>query len=65
MTSLGSEKMNDWENSRMIGQNKEPAHNTLFPYPDIETAIGGTKISPYFKLLNGKGKFNWVKSPVD
>ena len=65
MTSLNSEEMNDWENSRMIGQNKEPAHNTLIPYPDIETAIGGTKISPYFKWLNGNWKFNWVKKPAD
>ncbi len=65
MKKLNSDEINDWENSMMIGQNKEPAHNTLIPYPDIETALGGTSISPYFKLLNGKWKFNWVKRPAD
>ena len=49
MDSLNSNKVNDWENSRMIGQNKKFAHNTLIPYPDVETAIGGANISPYFK----------------
>ncbi|MFX1442045.1 MAG: glycoside hydrolase family 2 TIM barrel-domain containing protein [Promethearchaeota archaeon] len=65
MDNFNSEKVNDWENSRMIGQNKEPAHNTLIPYPDVKIAIGGTKISPYFKLLNGNWKFNWVKRPAE
>jgi len=23
----------DWENTKMIGQNKEPPHNSLIPYP--------------------------------
>ncbi len=57
--------INDWENTEMIGQNKEPAHNTFIPYPDIKTAIGGIKESPYYLSLNGKWKFNWAKNPSE
>ncbi|MFX1452398.1 MAG: sugar-binding domain-containing protein, partial [Promethearchaeota archaeon] len=56
---------NDWENTEMIGQNKEPAHNTLIPYPDIKSAIGGIKESPFHISLNGRWKFNWVKNPSE
>jgi beta-galactosidase len=65
MTNVNQESINDWENSRKIAQNKEPAHNSLMPYPDINTAKEGKNKSPYFKSLNGKWKFNWVKRPVD
>lgn len=59
-------KKMDWENSRMIGKNKEPAHNTLIPYQDIESALQGIYDgSLYFKSLNGNWKFNWVKKPSD
>ena len=56
----------DWENPEMIGWNKEPAHCTLMPYADIESALTGTReASPFHKLLNGKWKFNWVAKPAD
>ena len=66
-TSTGiGETMNDWENLHMIGQNKEPAHNTLVPYESAESALKGDRLSsPYFILLNGQWKFNWVKKPAD
>ncbi len=64
VTSAG--QANDWENSEMIGQNKEPAHCTLMPYPDRQTALTGTReASPFHKSLNGKWKFNWVRKPAD
>ncbi|MFX1323000.1 MAG: glycoside hydrolase family 2 TIM barrel-domain containing protein, partial [Promethearchaeota archaeon] len=57
-------KKMDWENARMIGQNKEPAHNTLIPYQDVEVALKSTyHDSLYHKSLNGNWKFNWVKKP--
>ena len=31
----------DWENSEMIGQNKEPPHCTLIPFQNIESALKG------------------------
>jgi len=59
-------KVPDWENPEMIGQNKEAAHCTLMPYPDIATALKGAReASPFYKLLNGNWKFNWVQKPAD
>ena len=56
----------DWENPEMIGQNKEPPHNTLIPFQDIETALKGKwEDSTYYKSLNGKWKFHWVRKPED
>ncbi|MFX0138718.1 MAG: glycoside hydrolase family 2 TIM barrel-domain containing protein, partial [Candidatus Hodarchaeota archaeon] len=56
----------DWENAEMIGQNKEPAHNTLIPYVDVESALEGIREdSIYCKTLNGNWKFHWVRKPTD
>ncbi len=57
---------NDWENSEILGRNKEPAHCTLIPYPDISTALKGHRSdSPFYKSLNGNWKFNWVAKPSE
>ncbi|MHA1268990.1 MAG: glycoside hydrolase family 2 TIM barrel-domain containing protein [Candidatus Helarchaeota archaeon] len=55
----------DWENCGVIKRNKEPYHNTLIPYRDKESALGGKKGNEYYKELNGIWKFNWVKRPKD
>ncbi len=56
----------DWENSEIIGQNKEPPHNTLIPYQDIDSALSGNfESSRYYKSLNGNWKFNWVIKPSE
>jgi beta-galactosidase len=56
----------DWENPDMIGHNKEPGHSTLMVYADEATAINGERSeSPYFRLLNGHWKFNWVGTPAE
>ncbi len=66
MAVVQTTQANDWETPGMIGQNKEPAHCTLMPYPDTETALVGTRqSSPFHKSLNGRWKFNWVKKPAD
>jgi beta-galactosidase len=65
MANPNIKEINDWENSRMIGQNKEPDHATLIPYPDIESAMDRSIESRYYKSLNGNWKFNWVKRPAD
>jgi len=50
----------------MIGQNKEPPHNTSIPYQDMNSALEGKfESSIYYKSLNGKWKFNWVKKPSE
>jgi len=55
----------DWENSRIFGINKEPAHATLIPFGSKKLISRNTKDSPYSKSLNGIWKFNWVKIPSD
>lgn len=60
------QQINDWENPGMIGQNKEPAHCTLMPYPDMQTALNDMReASPFHKSLNGKWKFHWISKPAD
>ncbi len=56
----------DWENPEVISRNKEPGHATLLPYPDVATALKGTReASPYYKSLNGTWKFHWSPKPAD
>ena len=31
----------DWENEQVIGINRQPAHATLMPFPDVESAARG------------------------
>ena len=56
---------NDWENTYVFGQNKEPAHCTLMPFDCQDNALKGAESSPYYKSLNGDWKFNWVKKPAN
>lgn len=50
----------------MIGQNKEPPHNTLIPYHDINSALTANFESSQFGIsLNGRWKFHWVKKPSE
>jgi len=59
-------KRKDWENSEVIGLNKEPAHNTLIPFQDIDSALHGTyEASIYHKSLIGNWRFNWVRRPAE
>ncbi|TFG08635.1 MAG: DUF4981 domain-containing protein [Promethearchaeota archaeon] len=55
----------DWENPEIISRNKELPHNTLFPFQDVESALKGSEYSKYYKTLNGKWKFNWVRKPSE
>lgn len=56
----------DWENPKMLGRNKEPAHNTLVVYPDQQSALENDREdSPFYRSLNGDWHFFWVKKPAD
>ena len=56
--------INDWENPKVVGRNKEPGHATLLPYADEATALAADRsASPYFRLLNGEWKFQVATSP--
>ena len=57
---------NDWENPNIVSINKEPPRCTSYPYATIEQALkNDPQQSPFFKSLNGKWKFNWVRKPAD
>ncbi len=56
----------DWENPRIFGINKEPAHATLIPYPDERSALRtDQQKSPFIQSLNGVWKFWWVPTPSE
>jgi beta-galactosidase len=64
-------KTNDWEDPQIVGRNKEPAHATLVPYADAETALvggyidrHGRAVSPLSKPLNGDWRFHWSPDPA-
>ena len=58
------DKVNDWENPKVLSINREPAHCTSMPFSTIEQAKTGSRdSSPFFLLLNGEWKFNWVPRP--
>ena len=60
----------DWSNPEVVGRNKEPAHATLLPYADVESALvahAGLVIdrdaSPYRVSLDGMWRFHGAPSP--
>ena len=55
--------MNDWENPQVTGIQREPAHATLMPYPDVESALRADAPSPFFQLLNGDWQFHFASNP--
>ncbi|HEX8920898.1 MAG TPA: glycoside hydrolase family 2 TIM barrel-domain containing protein, partial [Pyrinomonadaceae bacterium] len=56
----------EWENPRVFGVNKEPAHATLFPYASEETALERDhQKSAFVRSLNGAWKFHWVRTPTE
>ncbi|MBD3353806.1 MAG: DUF4981 domain-containing protein [Candidatus Lokiarchaeota archaeon] len=68
-----SKKKPDWEIAEKIAENKLPSHCSLIPFDTIEKALDKVNFgehkrnydSPFYKTLNGKWKFNWVKKPRD
>ena len=61
----GQGQAHDWENSEIFGINKEEAHNTAISFATIEQAKESAwEVSPFYKLLNGSWKFNWVPKPA-
>jgi beta-galactosidase len=54
----------DWENPEVFNINREDPHSTLISYADAESALEGIKTNSInYKSLDGKWKFNWVKTP--
>jgi len=64
LTCKPLEKVPDWENLRVVGRNKEPAHATLMPYPNEEEALlCEREKSSWFLTLNGEWKFKLYENP--
>lgn len=62
----GQEPAPDWENPAVVGRNKEPAHATYTPYPDVAWALANDRAnSPFVRSLNGTWKFKWVGAPAN
>lgn len=67
------QKKEDWNNSEVVGINKRQRHSTVVSFPDKEHAFPQPQFgelsydwnTPYYKSLNGKWKFNWVKKPAE
>jgi beta-galactosidase len=54
----------DWENPQMIKLNREEPHATIVSFASEETAVNNDRTaSPNYMSLDGKWKFNLVKSP--
>ena len=61
----GESTLPDWDNPELVSRNREPAHATLIPFADAQSALAGERTaSPYFRLLNGTWKFRYAPSPA-
>lgn len=64
--AFGQTDIKDWENPKMIGQNKLAPHAFFVPFNSVDEAIKQQhENSSFYKSLNGKWKFNWAKNPAD
>ena len=66
-TSVPAQSGDEWNGNPEIFQvNREPAHATFIPFPDIESALTfDPSESSCYQSLNGAWKFNWVEKPSD
>lgn len=56
----------DWENPEVFAINKEAGRASFYSFASLEQALGFKReASPWFRLLNGQWKFNWVEKPAD
>ena len=63
---LDAQELKDWQNHKIIGINKERGHAVLGIFDNPNDALNlRPEISKYYKTLNGKWKFNWVKAAED
>ena len=58
--------INDWENPAVLHINKQPARASFFAFESPELAVAGDRsASDYYRSLNGRWKFHWVRKPAD
>ncbi|MBN1927558.1 MAG: DUF4981 domain-containing protein [Prolixibacteraceae bacterium] len=58
--------LNDWENPKVFGINKQYYHVNTVPYSDFKSSLKmDYKQSAFYKSLNGIWKINYVDKPSD
>ncbi len=63
---ISCKQQNSWENQDITGINKLEPVSTFYTYTDRDMAIEADKWqSPDIRSLNGKWRFNWVKTPAE
>jgi len=58
----------DWENSQVIGINKEPPYYSFMHYPDQQSAFADSTLevhTPYYQSLDGQWHFHFSKNPAE
>ena len=62
---VGSAVTPDWENPRVFGINKEPAHATLHAFPTLKQAESDDRNEKdeFTQSLDGLWKFHWAPDP--
>lgn len=64
MIPVSAQQQPEWQSKDAIGLNKVISHTYVWPYANaVDIQKGEYEQSPYYKSLNGKWKFNWVKNP--
>jgi beta-galactosidase len=58
-----SRELNDYENPRALGLNKEEPHATFTPFPGFPSLPKVDLESPWLMFLNGPWKFRWSPKP--
>lgn len=59
-----AELLRDLEDPQLLGRNRLPPRATGWPYPDLESARGGSyERSPWLLSLNGAWEFAWAPRP--
>ena len=55
-----------WNSLSVLQENRENPHATMTTYPNEQSALKFDRAeTPWFQLLNGDWKFNWVAKPKD
>jgi len=58
--------VNEWDTQWINSLYREKTHASMMSYDNVEDLMNKSKEeSPYFQLLNGNWKFNWVEKPAD
>lgn len=61
--TLNAQSLPEWQSQSAIGLNKLEPHTYALSYSDKKAVVERSYKSSYYKSLDGKWKFHWVKNP--